>query len=367
MENKNGAIVEAKNCNDKFNDGRSEGIGETKEWLLGKTVDELTEIAVGLGLRRFVGAQLAEWIYKKRVTGFEQMTNISPKIIAQLCEKYEVGGVAPGFFQESVDGTKKYLFKALEGGDVEAVFIPDGDRATLCVSSQVGCRMGCKFCFTARMGFRANLTAGEIVGQIIRLPEFDRLSNVVLMGMGEPLDNPFIYNALECMTAQWGLAWSPTRITLSTVGVSDNVERFLKTTKVHLAVSLHNPFDDQRAKMMPVQNKFPITQFLELLKGDYFEHQRRLSFEYIMFDGLNDGKEHLDELIKLLKPLRARVNLIRFHTIPDSPFKGASEEKIAFFNKSLNDAGVLTTTRSSRGEDIFAACGMLSTVDNKTK
>lgn len=337
---------------------------EQKEWLLGKTVDQLTEIAIGLGLRRFVGAQLAEWIYKKRVTEFDQMTNISPKIRAELAFKYVVGGVAPTQFQLSVDGTKKYLFPALEGGDVEAVYIPDKERATLCVSSQVGCRMGCKFCLTARMGFRSNLTAGEILGQIMRLPESDKLTNVVLMGMGEPLDNPHIYDALEIITAQWGLAWSPTRITLSTVGVTAQIDRFLSQTKVHLAVSLHNPFDDQRAKMMPVQNKFPLTGFLEKLHGDWFAHQRRLSFEYIMFDGINDGEEHLQELIRILKPFDTRVNLIRFHAIPDSPFAGSREEKIAYFNKSLNAAGVLTTTRSSRGEDIFAACGMLSTVES---
>lgn len=332
-----------------------------KEWLLGKTVDQLTEIAVEMGLRRFVGAQLAEWIYKKRVADFDAMTNISPKIREELAQKYVVGGFLPTNFQASKDGTKKYLFEALEGGDVEAVYIPDRERATLCVSSQVGCKMGCKFCFTARMGFRAHLTAGEIMGQIMRLPESEKLTNVVLMGMGEPLDNPYIYDALEIMTAQWGLAWSPTRITLSTIGVTAQIERFLTKTKVNLAVSLHNPFDNQRAEMMPVQTKYPISGLLEKLHGDWFEHQRRLSFEYIMFDGINDSADHLKELIRILKPFGARVNLIRFHAIPDAPYKKASEDKIAFFNRSLNDAGIITTTRSSRGEDIFAACGMLAT------
>lgn len=332
----------------------------SKQWLLGKSVDELTEVALAFGLRRFVGAQLSEWIYKKRVVDIDQMSNISPKIREQLTQKYIVGGGAPAKFQLSDDGTKKYLFQTEQDRQIETVYIPDKDRATLCISAQVGCKMGCKFCYTATMGFIANLSAGEIVAQIIRIPEFENLTNVVMMGMGEPLDNDEVFKAIEIITAQWGLAWSPTRITLSTVGITANIDKFLTQTKVNLAVSLHNPFDDQRLKMMPVQNKYPIADFILKLHGNYFEHQRRLSFEYIMFEELNDGEEHLKELIKLIKPLKARINLISFHTIPDTEFKRATKERIAYFNKSLNDAGIITTTRTSRGEDIFAACGMLA-------
>lgn len=333
-----------------------------KHWLLGKSVEQLTELAVSFGLRRFVGAQLADWLYKKRVSSLEMMTNVSAKIAAQIGDQFDVGGFAPTHVQESVDGTKKYLFPSIDGGDIEAVYIPDNERATLCISSQRGCRMGCKFCMTARMGFSHNLTSGEIVGQIVRLPEYENLTNVVLMGMGEPLDNwDNVRAALEVITAPWGLGWSPTRITLSTIGVLPALERFMVETKVHLAVSLHNPFDDQRAEMMPVQNKYSVSEIIEFLGHQDFAHQRRLSFEYIMFEGLNDSESHLHELVRLLRPLKCRVNLIRFHSIPDSPYRGSGDSVISFFNRSLNDSGVITTTRNSRGEDIFAACGMLAT------
>lgn len=338
-----------------------------KQWLLGLSVDQLTDLCLSLGLRRFVGAQLADWLYKKQISDFGQMSNISPKIIDQLTQKnYTIGGLAPLHAQKSVDGTIKYLYPSIGGGDIETVYIPDNDRATLCISSQRGCRMGCRFCMTARMGFSHNLTAGEIIGQIIRLPEYNSLTNVVLMGMGEPLDNwDNVLAALQIITAPWGLGWSPTRITLSTIGVLPFLERFMNETKVHLAVSLHNPFDDERAQMMPIQNKYKISDVINFLKTQDWNGQRRVSFEYIMFDGLNDTTRHLDELVHLLKPLKCRVNLIRFHTIPNAPYKGSPDERIREFNGQLNSLGVITTTRNSRGEDIFAACGMLATEVNK--
>ena len=331
-----------------------------KPWLLGKTVDELTEIAIELGMRRFIGAQLAEWLYKKKVDSFDKMTNLSAKFRAVIAEKYDVGGFQPSTTQTSLDFTEKYLFPSLIGGEIETVYIPDKDRATLCISSQRGCRMRCKFCMTGRMGFHHNLNAGEIIGQILRTPKTDEITNVVLMGMGEPLDNPAVFKALEIMTAAWGFAWSPTRITLSTIGVIPALEKFLNETKVHLAISLHNPIESERETMMPAQRKNNISQIIAMLKKYDFAHQRRLSFEYIMFNEINDTPEHLAELIKMLKPLDCRVNLIRFHAIPNSDYKGSPHSKIQEFNQALNHAGIRTTTRSSRGEDIFAACGMLA-------
>ncbi len=331
-----------------------------KPWLLGKTIDELTQIAIELGMRRFLGAQLAEWIYKKKVTSFDQMTNLSVKFREIIAEKYDVGGFQPSQVHTSVDGTEKILFPSLFGGEIESVYIPDKDRATLCISSQRGCRMGCKFCLTGTMGFKHNLSAGEIIGQILRIEKSSSLTNVVLMGMGEPLDNPEVFKALEIMTAAWGFAWSPTRITLSTIGVIATLQKFLDQTKVHLAVSLHNPIESERETMMPAQRKNKLSDILNLLRKQDFAHQRRLSFEYIMFDGINDTAEHLGELKRLLKPLECRVNLIRFHAIPGSTYKGSPNSKINEFNLALNAAGIRTTTRSSRGEDIFAACGMLA-------
>ncbi len=317
---------------------------------------------MSFGLRRFVGAQLADWIYKKRVKSLDEMTNISPKVREQIAAEYCVGGFQTCDVACSKDGTKKYLYPALCGGDIESVYIPDKDRATLCISSQRGCRMGCRFCMTGRMGLLGNLSAGEIIGQIMRLEEFDKLTNVVLMGMGEPLDNwEQVSKALLCITSQWGLAWSPTRITLSTIGLLRPLKEFIESSKVHLAVSLHNPFGDERSEMMPIEKGQPIAEVIDYLRKQDWSSQRRVSFEYIMFEGINDSERHLRGLVSLLEGLECRMNLIRFHAIPDAPYRGSKDDVIERFNRGLNKAGVRTTTRSSRGEDIFAACGMLST------
>ncbi|MEG1463626.1 MAG: 23S rRNA (adenine(2503)-C(2))-methyltransferase RlmN [Mucinivorans sp.] len=340
-----------------------------KDILIGKTIDELTQVALDNGFRRFVGAQLADWIYKKRVRNFDEISNLSLRARQTLAEKYDIGYTAPVEVAASSDGTRKYLFPTPQGNHIEAVYIPSETSRTLCISSQAGCRMGCAFCMTGRMGFLENLTASHIVNQILAVDESADLTNVVFMGMGEPLDNMAnVLRAIEIITAPWGLAWSPTRITLSTIGVAKNLPQFLEKTRVSLAISLHNPFHDERLKMMPTENANPIAQTLEILNGHDFTHHRRLSFEYIMFDGVNDTERHADELARVLGNIRSangsvaelRVNLIRFHQIPDSELRGSSAQTIKWFNARLNQAGILTTTRTSRGEDILAACGMLS-------
>lgn len=335
--------------------------------LAGLSLNELQEVAVAAGLKPFAGKQMADWLYRKRAGSIDAMTNLSLAAREGLkAAGYTVGRIEPCEVQESADGTKKYLFPTLGGGFVEAVYIPDGDRATLCVSSQAGCKMGCRFCMTARQGFQHQLSAGEILNQVLAIPESERLTNIVFMGMGEPMDNiGEVIRATEILTADWGLAWSPTRITVSTIGVIPAMERLLRETKAHLAVSLHNPFANERAAMMPVEKKYPASEIVAALRGYDFAHQRRLSFEYIVFDGVNDTPRHVEGLVKLLKGLPARVNLIRFHAIPDSPLRGASPEKIRWFNGALNKAGITTTTRGSRGEDILAACGLLSTAKKK--
>lgn len=331
------------------------------ESLLGMSLAEHTEIAVAAGLRRFAGAQITQWVYPKAALTIDAMTNLSLSARATLSANYCIARHCATDVQTSVDGTRKYLFHTAEGNDIESVYIPDGERATLCISSQAGCRMGCKFCMTARVGFREHLSAGEIVNQIMSIEEAHKLTNIVYMGMGEPLDNiDNVLRSIEIMTASWGFAWSPTRITLSTIGVIPALRKFMDQTKVHLAVSLHNPFDYERAAMMPMQKAYPIADVLHLLRDYNFYGQRRLSFEYIMFDGVNDTERHLDELIRILKGFECRVNLIRFHQIPDSNLKGSTGATIAWFNAALNAEGITTTTRSSRGEDIFAACGMLA-------
>ena len=333
-----------------------------KHALLGLTLPELQAVVQELGMPGFAAKQIASWLYDKKVTSIDEMTNLSLKHRERLKEEYEVGAEPPVEAMRSVDGTVKYLYRAGGGHFVEAVYIPDGDRATLCVSSQVGCKMHCRFCMTGRQGFSANLTAGQIINQINSLPERDKLTNVVMMGMGEPLDNlDEVLKALDIMTAPYGYGWSPKRVTLSTVGLRKGLQRYLEETDCYLAVSLHSPVPQQRAQLMPAEKAFSIVDIVENLHRYDFSKQRRLSFEYIMFKGVNDSQVHAKELLKLLRGLDCRVNLIRFHAIPGSELEGCDAEQMTAFRDYLTSHGLFTTIRASRGEDIFAACGMLST------
>ena len=328
---------------------------------MGKTPDELKEIALKVGLPAFTGKQIAQWMYGRKVRSIDEMTNISKVGRERLKEEYSLGVTLPSACQVSSDGTKKYLFPVGEGNAVEAVMIPDEDRKTLCVSSQAGCRMGCKFCMTGRQGFHGNLTVVDILSQFIAIDEAAELTNAVFMGMGEPLDNfGNVMRAIEVLTADWGFGWSPKRITLSTIGVLPNLRKYLDSTRCHLAVSLHNPFPDERAEMMPVQKAWPVQEVIDMIREYDFTGQRRVSFEYTMFAGLNDDKRHADALIRLLRGLECRVNLIRFHKIPDAPFETTPQIIMERFRDRLSNHGITCTIRASRGEDILAACGMLA-------
>ena len=314
-----------------------------------------------VGLPSYAGKQLAGWLYGRKARSVDEMSNISKAGREKLKEVYDLGVVMPSACQESRDGTRKYLFQAGEGNAVEAVMIPDDDRKTLCVSSQAGCRMGCKFCMTGRQGFHGNLSAAMILSQFVAVDEAPGLTNAVFMGMGEPLDNyANVLRAVEVLTSDWGFGWSPKRITLSTIGVLPELRRYLDSTRCHLAVSLHNPFPDERAAMMPVQKAWPLEDVIGLIREYDFTGQRRVSFEYTMFAGLNDTKRHADALIRLLKGLECRVNLIRFHKIPDAPFETSPQIVMESFRDRLSAHGITCTIRASRGEDIMAACGMLA-------
>jgi 23S rRNA (adenine2503-C2)-methyltransferase len=330
--------------------------------LFGLTMQQLEEVAALVGLPRFAGRQMADWLYKKHVTSIDQMTNLSAKGRAALSERYRIGTRAPVRVSASTDGTKKYLYVSGEKQYIEAAYIPDRDRATLCVSSQTGCKMGCLFCMTGKQGFQGNLSAGEIVNQLISLPERDTVTNIVFMGMGEPFDNlEEVLRSLDVLTSDWGLAMSPRRITVSTIGIIPAMREFLDRSQCHLAVSMHTPFDDERRSLMPVQQVYPIAEVVESLKSYDFSGQRRVSFEYIMFNGINDTPRHAHEIVRLLHGISCRVNLIRFHPIPGTPLKGSPDERIIAFRDLLTAKGVHTTIRASRGLDIQAACGLLST------
>ena len=331
--------------------------------LLGMTLTELQSLVKRLEMPGFAAKQIASWLYDRKVISIDEMTNLSLKHRELLKVGYEVGADAPVEAMRSVDDTVKYLYKVGENQYVEAVYIPDDDRATLCVSSQVGCKMNCKFCMTGKQGFTAQLTATQILNQIHSLPERDKLTNVVLMGMGEPLDNlDEVLKALEILTATYGYAWSPKRITLSSVGLRKGLQRFIEESDCHLAISLHSPFPSQRLSLMPAEKAFSLTEMVDLLKNYDFSKQRRLSFEYIVFKDVNDSLIYAKELVKLLRGLDCRMNLIRFHAIPGVDLEGADMETMVKFRDYLTSHGVFSTIRASRGEDIFAACGMLSTV-----
>jgi len=334
----------------------------TKQALFGKTPNELKLICSELGLPAFTARQIGEWLYKQQVDSFDEMTNISKKNRDKLAEKFEVGRVRYSNVQTSLDGTKKYLFPTNNKRFIEAAYIPDDDRATLCVSSQVGCKMGCLFCMTGKQGFQSQLTAGEIVNQISSLPERDKLTNIVYMGMGEPFDNlEGVMKSLEILTSDWGLGMGARRITVSTIGMIPAMKHFIENSECHLAVSMHTPFHDERKKLMPIENVYPIAQVIALLRDYDFGKQRRISFEYIMFKGINDTPRHVKEIARLLNGLRCRMNLIRFHPIPDTPLQSSDEITIQQFREALVKKGIRTTVRASRGQDIFAACGLLST------
>ncbi len=385
--------------------------------LLGKTLEELKEIALELSLPAFTAKQIADWLYKKRVTSIDKMTNLSKSARERLAKEFVIGIDKTLQVVTSQDGTKKYLFKpqstaeqqstagqqstakqqstaerqsateqqstagpqGCASGSIESVIIPDNERKTICVSSQVGCKMACTFCMTGRQGFHGNLTVASILSQFIAVEESQELTNAVFMGMGEPLDNlENVMRAIEVLTADWGFAWSPKRITLSTIGVTTQLggrgivwrgveyknvnplKFFLDNCKVHLAVSLHNPFFEERLALMPAEKSFPLEKTLKLIKEYDFTGQRRVSFEYTMFNKVNDSKRHADRLAQLLRGLECRVNLIRFHSIPDSPLESSPMQVIEHFRERLQASGITATIRASRGEDILAACGMLS-------
>lgn len=332
------------------------------------TLEELKEVAREAGLPGYAAKQMADWLYKKKVTSIAAMTNIAAAKRTLLEEKFEIGAVPPSDLMKSVDGTIKYLYAAGPGNFVESVYIPTDERATLCVSSQVGCKMNCLFCMTGKQGFTKNLTANEILNQIQSLPENDELTNIVFMGMGEPLDNTDeLFKVLEILTAPYGYAWSPKRITVSTIGVAKGLKRFLDESECHLAVSLHSPYPSERLSLMPVEKAFPARDVIETIRQYDFTHQRRVSFEYIVFKNLNDDLRHAKALADLLGKIPCRVNLIRFHAIPDVPLESSDMAKMEAFRDTLNAAGLVCTIRASRGEDIFAACGMLSTAKKQEK
>ncbi|MCK4543529.1 MAG: 23S rRNA (adenine(2503)-C(2))-methyltransferase RlmN [Spirochaetales bacterium] len=334
----------------------------TREKLFGKDLEELKSLTSFLGLPTFTGGQITDWLYKKGAVSIDEMTNISKNGRDLLKKRFNVGISGVERVDPASDGTKKYLFKAGEDRFIETAFIPEEKRNTLCVSTQVGCRWSCKFCMTGRQGFRGDLTAGEILNQLRGIPEWRTVSNIVYMGMGEPFDNTEeVLKSLAILTAPWGFGMSPRRITVSTIGIIPGIRRFLAESSCNLAVSLHNPFSDERVELMPVEGKYPLKEVLDVVRAYPFDFARRVTFEYILFEDLNDSERHARELVRILHGIKGRVNLISFHNLPETPLRSSKRETVEWFRDRLNNSGVRATIRRSRGEDIQAACGLLST------
>jgi len=347
--------------------------------LYGLTLIELRALAGELGLAPFAGAQLAQWLYRRHAADFARMTDLPREARAALAARFAIEVPAPVKVTVSGDGTKKYLFPAAERRFVEAAYIPEPRRGTLCLSVQVGCGMGCRFCMTGRQGLAGNLGPGEILNQYRSLPEREAVTNVVYMGMGEPLDNlDNVLASLEIFGARWGYALSPRRITVSTVGLLPALERFLTGSRCHLAVSLHSPFAEERRALVPAEKAHPLREVLALLRAHRFAPVagsgggRRLSFEYVLLGGLNHSSAHARELARVLRGLPCRVNLIPFHPIPPEAARGGGRgaglalrpctpAETEQFEGELRARGLPTTVRRSRGLDIQAACGLLST------
>jgi 23S rRNA (adenine2503-C2)-methyltransferase len=335
---------------------------EAQTNIFGMTLIELKEVTIALNLPTYTARQLAEWMYRKHARSFEAMTNISKTARAALEKNYCIHMYPWLEVKESIDGTRKYLFETTPGKYIETALIPETKRNTLCVSSQVGCKMGCLFCMTGKQGFQAHLSAGDIINQFHSIPEREDITNIVYMGMGEPMDNiDNVLKSLEVFTSDYAYGKSSSRFTVSTIGILPAVEKFLNESQCHLAISLHSPFDEERSQLMPIEHVYPVQEIVDLLRKYRWDKQRRVSFEYIMFNGLNDSSRHVKQLCKLLNGLRCRVNLIRFHEIDGIPFTSSPDDTITWFKNELSAKGILTTIRASRGQDISAACGLLST------
>jgi 23S rRNA (adenine2503-C2)-methyltransferase len=351
-----------------------------KHDLLGLSQPQMTSMLGELGEKPYRTNQVMKWLHHRFVDDFSQMTDISKKLRAEFENIAEI--VEPKVISEkcSTDGTRKWLMQSRSGSAFETVYIPEDSRGTLCVSSQVGCALDCKFCSTGKQGFNSNLTSGEIVGQLRvverilaaqRSDSEQKVTNVVFMGMGEPLLNADqVIPAVSVMMDDLGYGISKRKVTISTAGVVPGIQRLKENTDASLAVSLHAPNDQLRDQLVPINRKYPIAELLDACR-DYalnLGEKRTVTIEYILLDGVNDQAQHVRELIELLRDFPCKINLIPFNGFPGSGFKRPSSRAVRFFQEKLVQAGYATMVRTTRGEDIDAACGQLAgKVEDRTK
>lgn len=329
--------------------------------LCGLTADEIYDLIGSSGYTRIQAVSVSNSIYKKHISDISDFTKIPVQLKEMLLKVTHTGINLPLASVVSEDKSVKYLFNTEDGKKFETVYIPDKKRNTVCVSTQLGCRMGCSFCVTARYGYRGNLTAGEIVNQIIAIPQSENVTHVVFMGMGEPMDNlENVLKACKIITAEWGLAISARNVTVSTVGLMPAVEQFLQNSDCNLTLSLYSPFPLERKKMVPAEYIYPVHTIINMIKNFPLKKKRRLSIAYVMIKDLNDSDYHLEELKSILKGSAIRVNLLSYHTVPGEQKSSSSIERMQVFKHKLIISGVSASIRKSRGTDISAACGLLA-------
>jgi 23S rRNA (adenine2503-C2)-methyltransferase len=329
--------------------------------LCGLTADEIFRLIGPSGFTYSHSITISNGIYKKRISDISQLAKLPKKLKEVLTTIACTGIFIPVASEVSADKTVKYLFRTEKGLEFETVYIPDNKRNTICVSTQSGCRMGCPFCVTARYGFRGNLSAGEIVNQIISIPEAKKVTHIVFMGMGEPMDNiENVLKACEIITSEWGLAISSRNVTVSSVGLMPGIETFLENSDCNLTLSLHSPFSNERKKIVPVEKQYPANRIIEVMANYPVKKKRRLSLAYVMIKDLNDTDKHLEGIKRLLKGSVIRVNLLPYHQVRGDPNTSSSVERMQFFRHNLILSGISASVRKSRGIDISAACGLLA-------
>lgn len=319
-----------------------------------------------MGEKPFRSSQVMQWMYHKKASSFEEMTNLSKSLRENLERHCRLSSLETVHTQFSQDGTRKYLLKLSDGKTIEAVYMPSEDRVTLCISTQVGCRMGCTFCLTAKQGLVRNLSTAEIINQVLEVQKQVpiRISNIVMMGMGEPFDNlDSVIDVIDILHSTWGFNISQRRITVSTVGLVPQILEFGKKTEVNLAISLNASNDETRRTIMPINRKYAIDDLLAACRAFPLKPTRRITFEYVMLEGINNSLNHAQELVQKLQGIRCKINLIPFNNHPLSPYQRPTDESIFAFQKYLIDHHLTATIRYSRGQDILAACGQLVSAD----
>ncbi len=344
---------------------RSPNLSQEKTNLLDLSISALHDFVERLGEPRYRALQLLQWIHQRGVTDFQAMTNLSKALRSALADQAEVKLPTMALERTAVDGTRKWLLTLHDGNKIETVFIPDRSRATLCVSSQVGCALNCSFCSTGKEGFSRNLSLSEIIGQVWfaarQIKQAPFITNVVMMGMGEPLLNyDAVIPAMELMMSDYGYHLSKYRVTLSTAGLIPAMKKLQQESEAALAVSLHAPNDALRDVLVPLNKKYPLKELIACCRG-YFpiNGKRSVTFEYVMLDGINDTLAHANELLALLRGTQCKINLIPFNPFPNTDYRRSTDESIAQFQTRLIDAGFNTRVRRTRGQDIEGACGQL--------